>query len=414
MRHALRLTLSLLAIGSWGTSAEAQSSSPLLTRLPRGLTPAELRIVDGANAFAFELLGVATRALRPDSNAFLSPLSASMALGMALNGATGETSKGMQSALQLTGLSEPDFNQGYRGLISLLQGLDSSTEMRIANSMWARQGLAMKQAFIDAGRTNFDAEVRSLDFSSPEAAKAINLWVSGKTNKRIPKLLDQIGGDQVLFLINAIYFKGKWREPFDPKATHDGPFRGADGRNRTAPLMRQEQTLRYDETADYQAVDLLYGNGAFAMTVLLPKPKQTPGELLARLNPAAWKALTERFHGAEVNLTLPRFRLEYTRRLNQDLKALGMEVAFDPGRADFSRIADAGPERLYLSRVDQKTFVEVNEEGTEAAAATGVGVSVTSVRQVFEMKVDRPFAFAIRERLSGTIVFLGVMNVVGS
>jgi serine protease inhibitor len=413
MRHALRLTLMLLAIEACGTSSPAQSPPPLLTRLPRNLSSAELRIIDGANAFAFDLLGQATRALRPDSNAFLSPLSASMALGMALNGAEGETLKGVQSTLRLDGMAEADFNAGYRGLIALLGGLDSRTEMRIANSMWARRGLSLEQSFSETGRTYFNAEVRNLEFDSPEAARTINQWVSSKTNGKIPKLLDQIGRDEVLFLINAIYFKGKWREAFEPKNTREGPFHGADGRDRTASLMQQEKNLRYQETADYQAVDLLYGNGAFAMTVLLPKPKQTPNGLLARLDPVAWKALTERFHGAEVNLTLPRFRLEYTRRLNDDLKALGMAVAFDPERADFSRIADVRP-GLYLSRVDQKTFVEVNEEGTEAAAATGVGVSVTSVPQVVEMTVDRPFVFAIRERLSGTLMFLGVMNVVGT
>jgi serpin B len=413
-RVSLGLSLALLALVACRSSTEPQGPPPLLTQLPRALSSAELHIVGGANAFTFDLLREATRTLPPDSNAFLSPLSASMALGMALNGANGETFTGMQAALRLTGLSEPDFNQGYRNLISLLGGLDSRTEMRIANSMWGRQGLSMIPAFTDAGRTFFDAEVRSLDFSSPSAVETINQWVSGKTNKKIPQLLDEIGRDEVLFLINAIYFKGKWRETFDPKDTRDGPFHGADGRDRTTPLMRQQKTLRYDETPDYQAVDLLYGNGAFAMTVLLPKPGRNPGELLTRLDPPGWNTLTGRFHEAEVNLTFPRFRLEYTRRLNDDLKALGMEVAFDQSRADFYRIADVRPERLYLSRVDQKTFVEVNEEGTEAAAATSVGVSVTSVPEVFEMKVDRPFVFAIRERLSGTVMFLGLMNVVGS
>lgn len=412
--HSVRLTLALLLLGGCGTAIESQDPPPLLTRLPRALSSGEQRIVDGANVFSFELLRAATRTLRPDSNAFLSPLSASMALAMALNGANGETLKDMQAALRLTGLSEAQLNQGYRDLIRLLSGLDSHTELRIANSIWGRQGLRMEPAFENAGRTFFDAEVQSLDFGSPQAVETINRWVSGKTNKRIPALLDRIGPDEVLFLINAIYFKGKWRESFDPKNTRDGPFRGADGRSRTAPLMQQQTTLWYDETADYQAVDLLYGNGTFGMTVILPKANRTPAGLLARLDPAAWKALTERFHGADVNLTLPRFRMEYTRRLTPDLQALGMKLAFDPGRADFSRVADVRPERLYISRVEQKSFVEVNEEGTEAAAATGVGVSVTSARQVFDMKVDRPFVFAIRERLSGTVMFLGLMNVVGS
>jgi serpin B len=177
--------------------------------------------------------------------------------------------------------------------------------------------------------------------------------------------------------------------------------------------MWQKEYLRYDETEDYQAVDLLYGNGAFAMTVLLPKAGRTPAGVLARLDPESWTALAGRFQEAEVSLTFPRFRLEYGRRLNDDLTTLGMGIAFDQERADLYRIADVRPERLYVTRVDQKTFVEVNEEGTEAAAATAVGIGVTSAPVVVEMRVDRPFVFAIRERLSGAVVFLGVMNVLG-
>jgi serine protease inhibitor len=412
--RTLRLSLALLLICACRTSTDpGRGTPPLLTELPRALSPAELRIVDGANDFAFDLLREATRALPSDSNAFLSPLSASMALGMTLNGANGETLEGMQAALRLEGMSQAEINQGYRDFITLLQTLDSRTEMKIANSLWGHEAFTIEPAFIDAGKTFFDAEVNTLDFNNPSAVSTINDWVSGKTNGRIPKLLDQISDGEILFLINAIYFKGKWREPFDPKDTQDGPFHGADGRDRTAPLMRQEETHWYDETADYQAVDLLYGNGAFAMTVLLPKAGRTPAEVLAGLDPAAWRALSERYREAKVTLTLPRFRLEYTRRLNGDLQALGMGIAFDPGRADLYRIADVRPERLYITRVDQKTFVEVNEEGTEAAAATAVGVGVTSAPEVVEMRVDRPFVFAIRERLSGTVVFLGLMNVVG-
>jgi serine protease inhibitor len=285
--------------------------------------------------------------------------------------------------------------------------------MRIANSMWARKELRLEPAFKNTGRAFFDAEVRTLDFGSPTAVNAINDWVSVKTNRRIPRLLNEIKPDEVLFLINAIYFKGRWRDAFDPKQTQTGPFHGADGRDRSAHLMRQKASLGYHETDQYQAVDLPYGNGAFAMTVLLPRTGKAPGELLATLTPDGWKVLTERFRQAEVSLTLPRLRLEYTRRLNDDLTALGMDIAFNGDRADFSRIADVHPLRLYLSRVDQKTFVEVNEEGTEAAAATSVGIAVRSAQRVFEMKVDRPFLFALRERLSGTVLFIGVMNTVG-
>jgi serine protease inhibitor len=413
MRHRFQLPLAMLVLGACGGPTDQEGPPPLLTQLPRALSPAELGIVDGANRFAFDVLREVTRTLVPGSNAFLSPLSASMALGMALNGANGETLDGMRATLRLAGMTEAEINQGYRDLIELLGGLDTETEMRIANSIWGREGFPIEPAFTEAGRSFFDAEVASLDFGSAGAVQTINDWVSRKTNDRIPRLLDQIGADEVLFLINAIYFKGKWRQAFDSKDTRSGPFHAADGRDRSAFLMRQEETLRYDETDDYQAVDLLYGNGAFAMTVLLPKPGRTPAALLAGLDPVAWRALADRFHTVAVDLTLPRFRMEYSRKLNDDLVSLGMGVAFDRGRADFYRIADVRPERLYLTRVEQKTFVEVNEEGTEAAAATSVGVGVTSAPLVVEMTVDRPFVFAIRERLSGTVVFLGVMNAVG-
>ena len=413
MQRRLGFSFPFLILAACSSPAEPGGQPPLLTELPRALSSAELRIVDGANAFAFDLLRESTRRLAADSNAFLSPLSASMALGMALNGANGETFDGMQAALRLTGMSEAEINQGYRDLIALLGELDSRTELRIANSMWGHEGFTIAPAFIQAGKSFFDAEVGSLDFGSPSAVSTINNWVSGKTNARIPKLLDQISKEEILFLINAIYFKGKWRNAFDAKDTENGPFQAADGRARAAALMSQTDSLRYEETADYQAVDLLYGNGAFAMTVLLPRAGRTPADLLAGLNPGAWRDLAGRFRETRVHLTLPRFKLEYSRRLNDDLTALGMGIAFDDTRADFYRIADVRPARLYLTRVDQKTFVEVNEEGTEAAAATAVGFGVTSVAEVVEMRVDRPFLFAIRERLSGTVLFLGIMNVVG-
>jgi serpin B len=406
------LPVLLLLTGCGSSTGLDGDPPPIITELPRSLSPGEARIVESANAFAFDLLRRATAGLSPDSNVFLSPLSASMALGMTLNGAGGQTYGDLQTALRLAGMTEAAINQGYRDLLGLLVGLDSRTELRIANSIWGHSTLPIEPAFSEAGRAFFDAEVSALDFGSPAALTAINGWVSEKTAGRIPKLLDQLSRDEVLFLINAIYFKGTWRKAFDPKDTRDALFRGADGRERSARLMWQREELRYDETEDYQAVDLLYGNGAFAMTVLLPKPDRTPVQLLAGLDPARWGALAGRFTELEVALTLPRFRLEYARKLKEDLKALGMGIAFS-SEADFSRIADVRPDRLFLTRVDQKTFVEVNEEGTEAAAATVVGVGVTSAPQVVEMRVDRPFVFAIRERLSGAVLFLGVMNAIG-
>jgi serine protease inhibitor len=412
MQRPLRcFALSLLLLTACESPVGPGGLPPLLTQLPRPLSTAELQVIDASNAFAFDLLREVTRTLPAGSNAFLSPLSASMALGMALNGANGETFDSMQATLRLSGLTEAEINQGYKDLIALLLGLDSSTEMRIANAMWIRQNFTLEQAFIDAGKTFFDAEVSTLDFASPTAVSTINDWVSQKTNKRIPTLLDEISPEEVLFLINAIYFKGRWRDAFERDETRPGPFYTPAGATRTAQLMSQTDSLLYHETAEYQAVDLLYGNGAFSMTVLLPQPGHTPAELLGSMAPETWRELAGRFHAQKMHLVLPRFRLEYSRQLAEDLMTLGMGIAFDQNRADFYRIADVRPDRLFITRVDQKTFVEVNEEGTEAAAATAVGVGLISAPP--SMVVDRPFVFAIRERLSGTVVFLGVMNVVG-
>ncbi|HEX2249045.1 MAG TPA: serpin family protein [Gemmatimonadales bacterium] len=410
MQRPLRLSIALLLTTACGSPTDHDSVPPILTSLPRALSPAEVSVIDAANTFAFDLLKKATETLPVDSNVFLSPLSASMALSMALNGANGETLDSMRSVLRLSGLTELEVNEGYRDLITLLRELDSRTEMRVANSLWGHDGFHLEPEFLEKGRSFFDAELQTIDFGSPDALPTINDWVNDATNGRIPRLLDEIG-EEILFLINAIYFKGKWRKTFDPGETENATFHGADGVDRTAPLMRQSETLLYYETDGYQAVDLLYGNGAFSMTVLLPKAGP-PAELLASLDAAAWEALTANFTEQEISLILPKFRLEYSRKLKHDLAALGMAIAFDRDRADFYRIADVRPDRLYMTRVDQKTFVEVNEEGTEAAAATSVGVGVISAPP--EMRVDRPFLFAIRERLSGTVLFLGVMNVIGS
>lgn len=413
--HSLTVAGTFLALAACGSSTGPGGGGdppPIRTELPRSLSPSELRIVEGANAFTFELAREATRELSADSNVVLSPLSASMALAMTLNGAEGETWAAMRGALRLDGLAEAEINAGFRDLTALLRGLDARTEMRIANSMWADRSLTLLPPFVEAGRTFFGAEVAALDFGSPEALTTINGWVSEATNGRIPKLLEQISSDEVLFLINAIYFKGTWRTAFDRGDTRDAPFSGANGEVRSVPMMALKDELRYADSEAWQAVDLLYGNGAFAMTVLLPVGDRTPEQLVAELDAARWAELTVRFDERPVQLSLPRFRVEYARRLNDDLAALGMGIAFTDA-ADFSRIADPARERLSLSRVEQKTFVEVNEEGTEAAAATAVGVSRTTAPGPAEMRVDRPFVFVIRERLSGAVLFLGVMNVVG-
>jgi len=379
----------------------------LLDALPRELSDDEKALIDAGNQFTFDLFREATRELTPDSNALLSPLSASMALGMTLNGAGGTTLDSMRVALRVEGRALESINRGYQSLIALLTALDPTTEINIANSVWSHIMFPIRAEFVETARTWFDAEARSVDFDDPATLSLINGWVKEKTRNRIPELLKQIDFGEVAFLINAIYFKGQWRARFDPSDTRNRPFHGADA-TRDVPMMSRAGKVRLANRSDYQAVELLYGNGAFAMTILLPRQDLTPREVLDGLTPDSWRALTESFAEAELPLVLPKFKFDFARELEDPLSAMGMRIAFDGRVADLYGIADVRPERLFLTRVTQKAFIEVNEEGTEAAAATAVGVGATSVPQ--SVVVDRPFLFAIRERLSGTILFIGQVN----
>jgi serpin B len=389
------------------TPTEGNPSGPpaALTSLPRALTANEIKVRDAANAFAFALWGEINAAQR-DTNVFVSPLSASFALGMTMNGAAGQTADQMRAALQFGTATLPEINAGYKSLVALLTSLDPGVQMRIANSIWYRQGFPFRQAFFDTTRVYFDATVQGLDFANaPASLASINGWVNDKTSGKIPKVLDNITAQQVMFLINAIYFKGSWRLKFDPAQTAAAPFHAASG---PSQQMHRLDTISYAETATYQAADLPYGNSAFTMTVLLPKAGTDVETLAASLTPASWQALTSAFRTQKVYFYLPRLTLKYERRLNDDLKALGMVVPFAPGGADFTQMAAApvGNE-LFIEFVKQNTFVDINEEGTEAAAVTTVGIGVTSMPSYPTMRVDRPYLFVLRERLTGTVLFMG-------
>ena len=404
---AVSLGLVLALACSSTTEPRPSEPTPVLDALPRPLSAGEQKIIAASNDFSFSLLRQ-LGAAQSDSNVFVSPLSASMALGMAMNGASGTTFDEMRATLGFGAASEAEIDEGYKSLIALLRGLDPSVDFRIANSIWTREGFPFTPSFLDAGRTWFDAQVSPLDFSSPTAVKSINDWVSTATAGKIPTILDEIRNDEVMFLINAIYFKGSWRTKFDPALTVDAPFHGVAG-DQPTKLMRREGSMRYVQTPTFSAVDLPYGNSAYSMTVVLPSAGQSLDGVLSDLQSSAWSTWTTQLRDAEVDLSLPRLKLTWERMLIPDLQALGMRAAFQDGGADFTRMSPLG-DRLFISTVKQKTYVDVNEEGTEAAAVTNVGISFTSapVRTIF--RVDRPYIFAIRERLSGTILFLGAIR----
>jgi serpin B len=406
-RISLAVLAALAACGGAGPTSPT-AVAPALTALPRDLTSAERSVLSASNAFSFALWKRVNSAQK-DSNVFVSPLSASFSLGMAMNGAANQTFEDMRTGLQFGGTSMADIDAGYKSLIALLTSLDPSVTMEIANSIWYRNTFPFNQSFLDDGANYFGATIKPLDFASADASlAAINGWVNTQTKGRIPSIVDKIEPENVMFLINAIYFKGSWRERFDPALTQDGTFHATAG-DQTARLMHRHGKMLYAEAATYQAVDLPYGDSAFTMTVVLPKSGTTVESLAASLDAATWQVLASGFHTADIDLYLPKVKMSWARGLIPDLKGLGMLAPFADG-ADFTRMSTRGRE-LYISSVRQKTFVDINEEGTEAAAVTSTGVSVTSLPVTTLMRVDRPFVFVIRERLSGTVLFLG--KVVG-
>ncbi len=391
----------LVAVVLLGTAcSEATAPGGPLTALPRALTASESKIIAGSNDFAFDLFRIGNLS-QHKANVFLSPLSASMALGMTANGANGATYDEMRTSLRLSGATREEVNGGYKSLITLLRGLDTTTDFRIANSIWYQQTFPFNTSFLNESKVYFDARVEGLDFSSSSAVPTINSWVSEQTNTRIPKILDAIRAEEVMFLVNAIYFKGIWQEQFDKTKTVHAPFYSADGTTTTVPMMARGGGVDHTATSEYSAVDLPYGNSAFTMTVVLPHNTDIDS-FAESFDQAKWNVLVGSFHKRTLQVHLPRFRMEWKRELNGDLEQLGMRLAFH--NADFTRMSPRGLE-LFITRVVQKTFVDVDEEGTEAAAATLVGVGVISLPAVF--RADRPFLVVIRERFSGTILFIG-------
>lgn len=383
-----------------------------ITALPRALTSAEQDLIAIDNRFALTLLGQVTAGQAPAGNLFLSPLSVAMALAMTYNGAAGATADAMRATLGLDGMTVAEVNEAYRGLIALLRGLDPRVRFTLANSIWYRQDFAVEQPFLDATHAFYDARVAPLDFASPTAAQTINGWVSEQTQGRITEIVEPVLPDlAMMYLINAIYFKGDWTQQFDRARTTPLPFRLADGSTVSVPTMTHghEADVRVYRDASVAVLDLPYGGRAFSMTIVMPAEPAGIDALVAGLTLEGWDGWIAGLDSTTSEVYLPKFVLSSDLLLNATLGALGMGIAFacdPPEMADFTRMHV--PQEVCITRVKHKSFVDVNEEGTEAAAVTAVEVGVTSAPM--PIVVDRPFVFAIREALSGTILFVGVMR----
>ena len=371
----------------------------------RDLTSSEVKLKESSNQFGMKLFRKIVEN-EQNKNIFISPLSVSMALGMTYNGADSTTLEAMHETLEYGDLNINEVNESYQSLIKLLTELDPKVIFDIANSIWYREGFSVENDFLNINQTYFNAVVRALDFNSDDAADIINAWVDENTKGKIKEIVGKpIDPLTVMFLINAIYFKGTWTYEFDEENTRDDTFFLPDGSEKECKMMSHKNDHNYFENEQFQAIDLPYGNAEFSMTIFLPKPGINIDSLIAQFSNDSWNSWISSFSSQEVNLYLPKFKMEYEISLNNVLCALGMSIAFDPGRADFTKINSDG--NLYISNVKHKTFVKVNEEGTEAAAVTSVEITLTSIGSSITMHINRPFVFAIRENHSGTILFIG-------
>lgn len=401
----------ILCAALLGACSSPSAPQERIDALPRSLTAGERELVAAGESFSFDFLREVARTEAEASNLFVSPLSASMALGMALAGGEGETYAAMQDALDLSGMSREEVGASYRGLLDLLAGLDPAVRLEIGNSVWHRTGFELEADYRSSVERDFDARIEGLDFDDPASADVINSWVTEATDGLIDGIVTPpIDPLTMAFLINAIYFEGSWTVRFDPDRTAPGDFRRPDGSVIRVPFMNLEDgSFPRAWTEAYQAVELPYGGEAFAMILVLPSEGSDIDAFVEELDAARWRSIVDGLVEGDIAVSLPKLRIEYEKTLNEVLQTLGMEAAFDPSRADFSRMhRDALDLQLHISQVKQKAFVEVDEEGTRAAAVTSVEMQVTSLPAAF--RADRPFLFAIRERLSGTLLFLGVVR----
>jgi len=344
----------------------------------------------------------------PDDNIFISPLSVATALSMTVNGAEGQTRADMMATLEQEGLSLEQVNEGFKQLLTLLPALDPEVQLLLANSIWYRQGFPAKPPFLAANQDYYDSEVAELNFADPQARVTINNWVKDNTQGLIESIVDgPIASNVVMYLINAVYFKGAWRYPFDPDLTHPTAFQLENGATTEVDMMNFGQdTLPYFENELFQAIDLAYADSAFTMSVFLPKPGHTVDEIISQMNNANWELWTQSFVNQELFFHFPKFKMKYEESLVKVLTDMGMGLAFAPGLADFTGIADAS---LNIDEVKHKAVIEVNEEGSEAAAVTSVVIVETSLPLIPAMYVDKPFVFAIRDAQANGILFIGKM-----
>ncbi len=365
-------------------------------------------IVKANNSLAFslfkEIAGIET-----EVNYMISPVSASLALGMIYNGAEAETKTAFNTVFNFGAASLEEVNMVNQNIINQLTDNSSGSTFDIANSLWIRNGFPVNQSFVDLNKKYYDAEVRNVDFSDPNTKDVINNWVAGKTRNKIEKIIDSnIPPELVMYAINALYFKSDWKYTFKEQDTQELPFYPENSTSENVQMMRMTQEIDYFSNADFESIKLPYKNDKYSMTVFLPHADRTIVDIVAEMNVENWEAWFSGYTEQQIALTMPKFKYSFDTEFSEALMNLGLGVAFSDG-ANFSGLSEGFTK---ISFVKQKTFIEVNEKGTEAAAVTTVGVGTNSFGTgVLGFTLDKPFLFIITEKETNTICFIGKVGM---
>lgn len=365
------------------------------------------QILNSNRSFAFNLFKQ-TFKRKAQNNLLISPTSISLALSLLYNGASDATKAEMTNTLELQGLNLTDVNKSYQKLINILQ-TQEDVNLLIANSLWLKDNFAIQPSFLENNQQYYQAKITELDFELPEAKNLINNWVKESTQGKIDSIIDDIKPEDVLFIINAIYFQGKWQTQFNPDLTKTQSFHSANGQTSDYPLMTQQGKFAYYETDDFQIVSLPYGqSGDISMYILLPQEEISLETFVSQINSQTWQEWQKRLEDKQGLIALPKFSLEDEIDLNNILQDLGMKKAFT-NQADFRDLTE---NKVKVSQVKHKTFLELNEQGTEASASTSIGISLTSlsINQPFQMIINRPFLYLIQDNQTNTILFIGTVQ----
>lgn len=400
--HLILISIALVVLSGCSKENTTTPKDPK----PVNLTEKNRQVITLSNAFGINLFRETAQG--SEGNLMLSPLSATAALSMLINGCEAETYNQIRDMIGYQDLSIEEINETYQSLSKQLLSLDPEINLALANAVWYRQGFEVKSPFLESLQNAYDARTAALDFASPSALTTINGWASDNTNGKIDKVLDEIDPDAVIFLMNALYFKGSWTYKFDKSKTGPVSFRPENGAALDVEMMKGNFPFKTFSNNNCTAVEMNYGQQNFAMDIIIPNG--TLNEFMTGFTEVSWQSVTAGLDAIsspeKLEITIPKFKFEYEKYLNDELKALGMTDAFDPMLANLSGISDAD---IYVSFVKQNTFVDMNEEGTEAAAVTTVGIYETSMPM--PVVVDKPFIFAIRERQSNTLLFIGKVEL---